>query len=158
MSTEEKNTGRGESTGREYPERPIASVGACVFKDNEVLLIKRANQPSQGLWSVPGGAIELGETIQQTAKRELNEECNIEITVDKIFNVENLIIPDEKGRTLFHYVVTYLIAHHISGEAQAGSDALDVKWAARRELGGLNMNPVVRENMLEAFKIYGIPD
>lgn len=157
MSTK-KNTANGESTGREYPERPIPSVGACVFKGNRVLVIRRANPPSQGLWSVPGGAVELAETIQDAAKREINEECGIEIEVDKIFNVENLIVSDETGRVRFHYVVTYLLARYISGEAQAASDALDVQWSTSRGLATLNMNPVVRGNMLEAFKIAGLPD
>jgi len=144
-----------ENSRREYPERPIASVAACVLKDNRVLVIKRANEPSKGLWSVPGGAVELGETIQETARRELYEECGIEIEPDKIFNVENLIVPDEKGRTWFHYVVTYLVARHVSGEARAGSDALDVKWATSQELNNLNMNLIVRQNMLAAFEVAG---
>lgn len=154
----EKAVSTGGSTGREYPERPIASVAACVFKGNRVLLVKRATPPSQGLWSVPGGMVELGETIQDTAKRELNEECDIEIEVDKIFNVEDLIVPDEKGRIQFHYVVTYVVAYHVSGEAYPGSDALDVQWATRQELGNLNMNPVVQKNMLEAFQMVRPPD
>lgn len=149
----EKPVSTGESTGREYPERPIASVAVCVFKGNRVLVIKRATQPSQGLWSVPGGMVELGETIQDTGKRELYEECGIEIEVDKVFNVENLIILDERGRIQFHYVITYLVAYHISGEAHPGSDALDVYWATRQELSNLNMSLVVQKNMLEAFKI-----
>ena len=149
----EKTISTGESIGREYPKRPIASVAACVFKGNRVLVIKRATPPSQGLWSVPGGMVELGETIQEAAKRELNEECGIEIKVDKVFNVENLIIPDEKGRIQFHYVITYFVAYYVSGEAHPGSDALDVHWARRQELSNLNMNPIVRKNMLEAFKL-----
>ncbi len=154
----EKKTGIGESTGREYPERPIASAAACVFDGDRVLLVKRANPPSQGQWSVPGGAVELGETIQQTVKREINEECGIEIEVGKVFNVENLILLDEKGRIQFHYLVTYLTAYHVSGEARAGSDALDVRWATRRELGEIEMVPVVLENMLEAIKLRDLPD
>ena len=138
---------------REYPERPIVSVGACVFRDNRVLLIKRGTPPSLGKWSVPGGMIELGETIQETAKREIEEECDIEIRPDRVLNVENHIVPDENGRTKYHYAVIYLLADYVSGEPRAGSDAVDVRWAESKELDGLDMNPVVRKNMLEAFRL-----
>jgi len=142
-----------EFLGREYPDRPIASAAACVFKGDRLLLIKRARQPSQGRWSVPGGAIELGETIRNALQRELREECSIEIEADRIINVEDLIVPDEKGRIWFHYVVTYLLARHISGEAHPGSDALEVRWTTYEELDTLDMNPVVRKNMKYSFDV-----
>ena len=96
MSSKE-TASAGEPVGRQYPERPIASVAACVFQGNKVLVVKRANRPSQGLWSMPGGMVELGETIQDAAKRELKEECSIEIEIDNIFHAESLIVPDEKA-------------------------------------------------------------
>jgi len=142
-----------ELPGREYPERPIASVAACVFKGDRVLLIKRARQPSQGLWSVPGGAVELGETIRDAVKRELREECGIEIEVDGVINAVDLILPDEKGRIQFHYIVTYLLARYISGEACPGSDALEVRWATRQELDTLDMTAAVRKNMQHSFGV-----
>lgn len=142
-----------ESIKREYPERPIASVAACVFKGDKILVIKRATPPSQGLWSVPGGMVELGETIQDTARREIQEECGIGIEVGEVFHVANLVVPDEKGLVQFHYVITYILAGYVSGNARPGSDALDIQWATSEELNNLDMNPVVRENMLKAFKI-----
>jgi len=143
----------GEAAGREYPERPWPSVAVCVLKGDRVLVIKSANQPSQGFWSVPAGGVELGETIQDTAKREIGEECGIEIEPGRVFHVENLIVPDERGRIQFHYVVTYLVARHISGEAHPSSDALEVRWATRQELSSLDMKPAVRQNMLKAFEL-----
>lgn len=142
-----------ESINREYPERPIASVAACVFKGNRILVIKRATPPSQGLWSIPGGMVELGETIQDTAKREIQEECGIEIDVGEVFHVANLVLPDEKGLVRYHYVVTYILADYVSGKIRPGSDALDIRWATSEELNNLDMSPVVRENILKAFKI-----
>ncbi len=149
----DKGSETGKSVKRQYPQSPIASVAVCVFKGERLLVAKRANPPSQGLWSVPGGVVELGETIQDAAKREINEECGIEIEVGKTFNVENLIVPDEKGRVQFHYIITYLIAHYTSGEARPGSDALDVRWVTPEELNNLDMDPVVLNNMLKAFEI-----
>ncbi len=142
-----------ESNRREYPRRPIASLAACVFKGDKILLIKRATPPSKGLWSVPGGVIELGETFEETAKREVYEECGIEIEAGEIFTVENFKVLDEEKRIQFHYIITYLIAYHTGGEAYPGPEALDVYWATRQELLAIDMNPIVRKNMLDAFEI-----
>lgn len=142
-----------ESIKREYPERPIASMAACVFKDDKILIIRRANPPSQGMWSLPGGMIELGETIQETTKREVEEECGIEIDVGDVFLVRNLIVPDDKRDIQFHYIVTWMLAHYKSGEARPGSDAMDTKWVTAEELNKYDMSPVVRENILKAFRI-----
>lgn len=148
-----KASDSGEPFKREYPDRPIASVAVCVLKSGKILAAKRANPPSQGLWSVPGGATELGETIQETAHREIDEECGIKIEVGQVFMVENLIVPDGRGSIRFHYVVTYILAHYVSGEARPDSDALEVRWVTPEEMNNLDMNPVVRRNMLKAFEI-----
>ena len=150
-----KSPETGEPVKRRYPQSPIASVAVCVFNGQRILVAKRANPPSQGLWSVPGGVVELGETIQDAARREISEECGIVIDVGEIFTVENLIVPDEGGRIQFHYIITYLVAHYTSGEAHPDSDALDVRWVTPQELNNLDMNPVIRRNMLKAFEIGG---
>ena len=153
----DKASETSESAKRQYPERPIASVAVCVLKGGRILVAKRANPPSQGRWSVPGGAVELGETIQDAAKREVGEECGVTIEVGEIFNVENLIVPDEKGRVQFHYIITYLLARHISGEARPDSDATEVRWATPQELNNLDMHPVVCKNMMKAFELVTLP-
>ena len=139
-------------TEREYPKRPIASVAACVFKDDRILLIQRGTQPNIGTWSVPGGAIELGESLKDTAKRELYEECGVEIDVGDIFDVESFLIRDENDNIQFHYIVTYLTANYVSGDIRPGSEELDVCWATKEELQNIDINPVVRDYLLEAFK------
>ena len=138
---------------REYPNRPIASVATCVFKDDMILLVQRGTPPSKGKWSVPGGAIELGESLQETAKRELGEECGVAIETGEIFNVENYLVRDGEDNIQYHYVVTYMTAKYVSGDIKPGADELDVCWATRDELMKLDMNPVVRDYMLEAYKI-----
>jgi 8-oxo-dGTP diphosphatase len=137
---------------REYPTRPIASVAACVFKDDRILLIQRGTPPSKGQWSVPGGAIELGESFEDTAKRELDEECGVEIEVDDIFDVENFIIRDEDDNIQYHYVVTYVTANYISGNIRPGPEEMDVCWATKEELMSLDMNSITRGYMLKAFE------
>ncbi len=137
---------------REYPTRPIASVAACVFKDDRILLIQRGTPPSKGQWSVPGGAIELGESFEDTAKRELDEECGVEIEVDDIFDVENFIIRDEDDNIQYHYVVTYVTANYISGNIRPGPEEMDVCWATKEELMSVDMNSITRGYMLKAFE------
>lgn len=137
---------------REYPTRPIASVAACVFKDDRILLIQRGTPPSKGQWSVPGGAIELGESFEDTAKRELDEECGVEIEVDDIFDVEDFIIRDEDDNIQYHYVVTYVTANYISGNIRPGPEEMDVCWATKEELMSLDMNSITRGYMLKAFE------
>jgi 8-oxo-dGTP diphosphatase len=137
---------------REYPTRPIASVAACVFRDDKILLVQRGTPPSKGKWSVPGGAIELGESFQDAAKRELDEECGVEIEVGDIFDVENFIIRDKVDTIQYHYIVTYLTANYIAGDIRPGSEELDVCWATREELPNLDMSPVVRDYIHKAFE------
>ena len=138
---------------REYPSRPIPSVHALVFRGDHVLLVKRANEPSRGRWSVPGGVIELGEGMHEAARRELREECGIEIAVDRVLNVADNIVPDGQGRVRFHYVLIYLLARYVSGEARPASDALDVRWVRREELHALDIHPIGREILLQAFEM-----
>lgn len=140
-----------DSFNREYPQRPIVTAVGCVFRGDRMLLIKRAQEPSKGRWSVPGGAIELGEKIYDAVQREVREECGIEIEVVRVVNAADSIVPDESGRVWFHYVPVYILARYVSGEAHADSDALDTRWVAREELDALDMNPVVHENINRAF-------
>ncbi len=138
---------------REYPQRPIVTAVGCVFRGDRMLLIKRGQEPSKGQWSVPGGAIELGEKIYDAVQREVREECGIEIEVARVVNVADSIVPDEAGRVWFHYVPVYILARYVSGEAHADSDALDVRWVAREELDALDMNPITRERINQAYDI-----
>lgn len=136
---------------RRYPQRPIVSAHAAVFCGDRVLVARRAHEPSRGRWSVPGGAVELGETIRDAARREIGEECGIEVEIGGIVDVVDNVIPDESGRIRFHYVVIYLTARYVSGRACPGSDASEVRWVTRAELDGLDMHPLAREALQRAF-------
>jgi len=141
-----------EPVQREYPPIPIVSAHALIFREGRVLLVKRAHPPSQGRWSVPGGAIEVGETIRDATRREVREECGIEVKVDTVIHVVDNIVPDGSGRIRFHYVVIYSLARYVNGEAHPRSDAAEVRWAAREELDVLDMHPLVRETVRRAFR------
>jgi len=140
-----------DSFSREYPQRPIVTAVACVFRGDKVLLIRRGQEPNKGRWSVPGGAINLGEKIYDAVRREVREECGIEIEVVKVINAADGIIPDEAGRFWFHYVPIYILARHMSGEARADTDAMDVRWVIREELDTFDLSPVTYENVVRAF-------
>ena len=137
---------------REYPKRPIASVAACVFRDGRILLVQRGTPPSKGKWSIPGGAIELGESFKDTAKRELDEECGVEIDVGGIFGIENFLVRDEKDAIQYHYIVTYLTAKYLAGDIRPGSEELDVCWVTKEEMMNLDMNAITRDYIFKAFE------
>jgi 8-oxo-dGTP diphosphatase len=141
---------------REYPQQPIASAHAIVIRDERVLLVQRAAEPSKGQWSVPGGVIELGETIAEAVRREVHEECGIEIEPGQVINVADRVFRDKDGRIRYHYVVIYLLARYVSGEARASSDAAAVRWVTREELHGLDMVPVAHQTVQRAFVLAGV--
>ncbi|MFO8085627.1 MAG: NUDIX hydrolase [Desulfobacterales bacterium] len=124
-----------------YPDLPRVAVGAVVFKDKRILLVRRANAPAKGLWSIPGGSVELGETLPQAAERETLEETGIVISARQPVYTFDIIEKDQYNRIRFHYVIVDLKADYISGEVCAGDDADEVRWVAWEELQYLNVNP-----------------
>ena len=140
-----------DSEPREYPARPALAVGAVVFKDNRVLLVKRGNPPARGLWAIPGGSVELGETLKTAAEREVLEETGIIIKAgEPIFSFE-FIHRDDKDQVRFHYYIVDLAASYISGDPTAGDDALDVGWISKDGLGRLNVNPSTLKLLHQTF-------
>jgi len=136
---------------REYPENPIPAVGIVILDGDRVLLIQRANEPGRGQWSVPGGAIELGETIQEAARREAREECGLEVEVGDVLSLYDLI-QREGGRIRFHYLLIHLAARHQGGQPRPASDALAVGWFTAEQLDGLEMPERVRQVIREAWR------
>jgi 8-oxo-dGTP diphosphatase len=124
-----------------YPDLPRVAVGAVVFKDSKVLLVKRAKPPAQGLWAIPGGSVELGETLQQAAEREILEETGITILAKKPVFTFDVIEKDENSLIRFHYVIVDLVADYISGQPLPGDDAEEVRWVSSWELKNLDANP-----------------
>lgn len=128
----------------EYPDTPQVGVGAVLVRDGGVLLIKRASPPSQGMWAIPGGRLELGETLQQAAERELREETGIVARAGKPIYTFDVIQRDERGRVRFHYVIVDLWMEYIAGEICAGDDAEEVSWITPQELSILPIHPATR--------------
>lgn len=124
-------------SGVAYPLRPVVAVGAVVIRERKVLLVRRAKPPNAGLWAIPGGAVELGESLQVAAERELYEETNVVIRAgDPVFTFD-CIDRDAKGAVRYHYVIIDLLCEYLGGEPQAQSDALDARWISVAELEAL---------------------
>jgi mutator protein MutT len=139
------------SDSREYPSRPICGVGVIVRRDDRVLLIQRAKPPNVGLWGLPGGAVELGETLREAAAREVREECGIEINVGAICEAVDIVTRDAENRIQYHYVVVDFLAQYARGELRADSDVMDARWVARAELGRYDMPALTRRVILTAW-------
>lgn len=119
---------------RSYPDRPFVAVGAFVWRDDKILLIRRGKAPRKGEWSIPGGAQDLGETLEQTAVREVLEETGIHIRVTGLLDVIDHIDRDEQGHIRHHYSLIDYMAEAISGDARPGDDVTEVVWASPDDL------------------------
>jgi 8-oxo-dGTP diphosphatase len=139
-------------SGREYPDAPRVAVGAIVLKDDRVLLVRRGQPPSEGLWAIPGGRVELGETLQEAAERELKEETGLRIQAGEPVYTFDVIVRDESGQVRFHYVIADLLADYISGELQPGDDAREARWVGPGELDELPVNQTTLEVLEEILR------
>lgn len=124
---------------REFPDRPLVGVGAVVWRAGKVLLVKRGKPPRLGQWSLPGGAQELGETVEDAARREVREETGLELEAVSLLTVVDLVERDETGRVRYHYTLVDLEAEAAPGEPVAGGDAAAVSWFAPDELEALQL-------------------
>ena len=111
---------------REYPERPIVGVGAVIVQNGSVVLIHRKYEPLAGQWSLPGGALEIGETLEAGVTREMLEETGLEVKVGSVIEVFDRITFDATRRVRYHYVLIDYLCWPIGGELRAGSDVDDV--------------------------------
>ena len=119
---------------RDYPDRPIVGVGAVVIDGGRALVVRRATEPLKGDWSIPGGMLELGETLRAGAAREALEETGLTVDVGEVLEVFDRIIPDAQGRTRYHYVLVDFLCRRVSGDAIPGSDVSEVRWITPAEL------------------------
>ena len=138
---------------REYPERPLVGVGGVVIRDGRTLLVRRGSAPLEGEWSVPGGMLELGETIVEGVQRELLEETAIEVRVLDLIEVFERVTRDEAGKLKYHFVILDYLCEAVRGEAQAGSDVTAVAWARESELSKYSLTPTATRVIQKAFEI-----
>jgi 8-oxo-dGTP diphosphatase len=138
---------------REYPERPVVGVGGVVIAEGRALLIRRGHPPLEGEWSIPGGTLEVGETLLDAVRRELAEETGIEVRVGELIEAFERIFPDGEGQPKYHFVILDYLCEAIRGTARAGSDVTDVAWAAESELQNFSLTPTATRVLNKAFRM-----
>jgi 8-oxo-dGTP diphosphatase len=133
---------------------PVVAVGAVIFKDDSVLLVRRKNAPAKDFWAIPGGKIKPGERLQEAAEREILEETGLIVkAADPVFSFD-VIERDKTGEIQFHYVIIDLIAHYLSGQIKAADDAVEARWITRQDLSSLSINEKTRLLLKEKFDFY----
>jgi ADP-ribose pyrophosphatase YjhB (NUDIX family) len=127
-------------------------VGAIIIQGNQVVLVKRGHAPLQGKWSIPGGVLEVGETLRKAAIREAFEETGLSIEPGELLGVFERVLPDEEGRMKYHYVLIDFLCRRVAGELTAGDDADEVRWFRRDELAALELARETEEVILKGFE------
>ncbi len=135
----------------DYPDYPRVAVGAVVFREGRVLLVRRGQAPAKDLWAIPGGSIEIGETLQQAAEREIREETGIRIRAARPIFIFDVIERDESESIRFHYVIIDLSAEYVSGELSAGDDAVEARWVSAEEINSLAINSTTLQLLKTRF-------
>lgn len=139
---------------REYPDQPVVGVGGVVVRNGRALLIRRGGEPLKGQWSIPGGTLELGETIAAGVVRELREETGLEVQVLDLIEVFERISPPAgtaDGRPQYHFVILDYLCAAPHGEPVAGSDVTDVAWAAEDEFARYALTPTATRVLQRAL-------
>jgi len=137
---------------RHYPEQPVVGVGAVVFRDNAVLLVRRGQEPARDSWSLPGGLVELGETLEAAIIRELAEETGITVNLLGIAAVLERIFPDSHGRIAYHYVLVDYLCEYVAGELAAASDITAARFVPLADLDGLDLPQFTAQVILRAWE------
>ena len=130
---------------RSYPDHPIVGVGAVIVQRGRALLVRRASEPLMGEWSVPGGMLELGETLRDGVRREVLEEAGLVVEPGEVLDIFDSIITDGEGRTQYHYVLIDYLCRPISGEARAGTDVSEVQWVGQTDLAAMRLRESIEQ-------------
>jgi 8-oxo-dGTP diphosphatase len=130
---------------REYPTRPLIGTGALIFQHGNLLLIKRGAQPGQGKWSVPGGLVELGETVQDAMIREVKEEVGLDVEALKFMDVWDSVTLNENRRIQYHFVIVEFLVRILGGVLKTAGDALEAKWVPLEEVEKYNLTDTFRK-------------
>lgn len=143
---------------REYPERPVVGVGGVVIADGRALLIRRGTEPLKGEWSIPGGLVELGETLEAGVLRELREETGLEVRVLELIEIFERILREDgaspEARPRYHFVIADYLCERTGGTPQAGSDVTDLVFVEEADLPRYHLTPTATRVLKKAFAMW----
>ncbi len=137
---------------RRYPDRPILGVGALILDGENILLVERGREPLKGMWSLPGGVVETGETLEEAIHREVLEETGLTIKILAVLEIFERILRDDRGRAEYHYVLIDYVCRATGGTLQASDDVSRVAWASRAELARYKITEGTLPVIEKAFK------
>jgi 8-oxo-dGTP diphosphatase len=129
---------------RIYPDQPIIGIGIVIVRNCHMVLIKRGNEPSKGKWTIPGGLVELGESVEAAVIREAKEETCLDVEKPELIDVVGNIDFDEDGKIKYHYVIIDYLVHVKGGDINAASDAEELRWVPFDEVEGYNLTASFR--------------
>ena len=130
----------------------MVGVGAVIIENGRVVLVKRAQPPIQGQWTIPGGVLEVGERVREAAERETREETGLIVEPRNLLGVYERVALDDEGRVQYHYVLIDFLCSPVGGELRAGSDAADVRWFTREELPPLKLAVDTQDVIRKGFE------
>ena len=140
---------------REYPAHPVVGVGAVVVRDGRALIVRRGHEPRKGQWSLPGGLVNLGESLADAARREVKEETGLDVYPGPIIETFDRVHRDPDGRIRYHFVIVDFVCESSGGVAVANSDAEAVAWTTAGELDAFGVNAhaaaVIRKGLEYSF-------
>ena len=138
---------------RKYPDRPYVGVGAVIVAEGKVLIVKRKYDPLAGQWSLPGGGVELGETLEESIVREMLEVTGLDIEVGPVIEVFDRITRDDDGRVMYHFVLVDYLCWPVGGELRASSDVADARFVDPSELPHYNLTKKANEVIARALEL-----
>ena len=137
---------------RIYPQRPYLAVSAAIIRDGKVLVVRRARNPALGIYTLPGGGVETGETLMQAVTREVREESSMDIEPVALAGHREAIVRDAQGRVERHFVILCFAARWISGEPVLNEELDDARWLPPAELAGLRTTEGLAEIVAAAIE------
>lgn len=139
---------------REYPDSPVLGVGAVIFNNEEVVLVKRGKEPGYGKWSIPGGAVELGETLKEGLLREIREETGLEVEIGGIVDVLDWVSRDAYDRIKYHFVLVDFWCECPTLELNPSSDVIDARWVQVSDVPNYDLPLAALEVIDKPFSSY----